>query len=266
MKQLRQVIRQLIIEAFTEEDVDAATAADTRDYGPGKWGANAKDIFRQQREADPAIDEFLNQVITIHWKPVQFTDEFSTALDYEVLREPLQNTNQNDELSCSPYLPYDDGTPIALAFRGWHDGTKIGIEVKGYVSWLEHGDAQTGHGRFSKEDPPSGHNKQPRKTQMGRDPRKGNSMADVIQSEIDFFKRKGKKSSYGDGEALVDNWEVVKVWYVEDHVEMAAMQASIMLSKRFNKRIPYQQDQGEEQFGIEDYSGDLGDNPEEFLQ
>ena len=57
MKQLRQVIRQLIIEAFTEEDVDAATAADTRDYGPGKWGANAKDIFRQQREADPAIDD-----------------------------------------------------------------------------------------------------------------------------------------------------------------------------------------------------------------
>ena len=88
-------------------------------------------------------------------------------------------------------------------------------------------------------------------------------MADVIQSEIDFFKRKGKLSSYGDGEALVDNWEVVKVWYVDESREMAAMQASMMLSKRFNKRIPYQKDQGEEQFGVEDYTGDLGDNPED---
>ena len=88
-------------------------------------------------------------------------------------------------------------------------------------------------------------------------------MADVIQSEVDFFKRKGKLSTYGDGEALVDNWDVVKVWYFEGD-EMAAMQASMMLSKKFNTRIPYQKPQGEEQFGIEDYSGDLGDNPQSW--
>ena len=31
--------------------------------------------------------------------------------------------------SCSPYIPYDDGTPMALEHRGWHDGDKLGIEV-----------------------------------------------------------------------------------------------------------------------------------------
>ena len=75
-------------------------------------------------------------------------------------------------------------------------------------------------------------------------------MADVIQSSDDFFKRK-KLSTYGDGEALVDNWEPVKVWYFDGY-EMAAFQASEMLSKRFNKRIPYQTPQGPEQFGAED--------------
>ena len=264
MNQLRRVIRKLIIEAFTEEDVEAQMATDDRDYGPGKFGANAKDIFRQQREADASIDDFLNSIITIHWKRIDYTDEFSSELDYDVLREPLQNTETNDELSCSPYIPYDDGTPMALEHRGWHDGDKIGIEVKGYVSWLEHGDAQSGHGGQRKENSQSGANKQPRRTMMGRDPGKGNSMADVIQSEIDFFKRKGKKSTYGDGEALVDNWSVVKVWYIDEMDEIAAMQASMMLSKRFNERIPYQQAQGPEQFGIEDYTGGLGDNPEDW--
>lgn len=259
-RMLRTLIRKLVMEAFSEQDVRDQMASDPKQR---TFGQNAKDIFRQQREASPEIDEFLNSVITIHWKPVQYTDEFSYALDHEILREPLQSTNQNDELSCSPYLPYDNGTPIAIEHRGWHDGTKLGIEVKGHITWLEHGDAQTGHGRYSKDDPPSGHNKQPRKTMMGRDRRKGDSMADVIQSEEDFFKRH-KRSTFGDGEALVDNWQVVKVWYIDELVEMAAMQASMQLSKRFNKRIPYQRPQGPEQFGIEDFSGDLGDNPEEW--
>ena len=263
-RMLRRLIRELVIEAFSEQDVRDQMATDPKQR---TFGQNAKDIFRQQREANPAIDEFLNSVITIHWKPVQWGEEFSHELDHEVLREPLQSTNQNDELSCSPYLPFDDGTPIAIAHRGWHDGTKIGIEIKGHISWLEHGDAQTGHGfqrRGKAKDSSSGDNKQPRATRMGWDRGKGDSMADVIQSELDFFKRKGKLSTYGDGEALVDNWEVVKVWYIEDQVEMAAMQASMQLSQRFNKRIPYQKAQGNEQFGTEDYSGDLGDNPEDW--
>ena len=259
MRDLRRLIRNLILEAFTQADVEAQMATDDRDYGVGKFGANAKDIFRQQREANPSIDEFLNSVITIHWKRVQYTEEFVPELDYELLREPLQNTNTNDELSCSPYIPYDNGTPMALEHRGWHDGDKLGIEVKGWISWLEHGDAQTGHGGQRKDDSQSGANKQPRRTMMGRDPGKGNSMADVIQSEVDFFKRKGKLSSYGDGEALVDNWDVVKVWYIDELDEMAACQASMMLSKRFNKKIPYQQAQGEEQFGLEDFSGSIED-------
>lgn len=262
MNNLRRLVRYLILEAFTEKDVRDQMANDPRNYGRGKFGANAKDIFRQQREADPAIDEFLENLITIHWKPIHYTNEFSTALDYEILREPLQSTNQNDELSCSPYMAYDSGEPMAIEFRGWHNSDKLGIQVKGHISWLEHGDAQTGHGRGNTDNPPSGHNKQPRITQMGRDPGKRDSMGDVIQSEDDFFKRR-KLSTYGDGEALVDNWTPVKVWYFEDD-EMAAMQASMMLSKRFNKRIPYQQPQGPEQFGIEDYSGDLGDNPENW--
>ena len=259
---LRRVIRELMIEAFTEDEVRDQMAQDPKGRS---FGAHAKDIFRQQREDNPDVDDFLNSIITIHWKPVQWTDEFSTELDHEILREPLQSTNQNDEISCSPYAPYDDGTPIN-PYAGWHSEDKIGIQVKGWVSWLEHGDAQTGHGfqrRGQEKDSPSGDNKQPRATRLGFDRNKGDSMADVIQSEADFFKRKGKLSTYGDGEALVDNWEPVKVWYFEGY-EMAAMQASMQLSKRFNKRIPYQTPQGPEQFGIEDYTEDLGDNPEDW--
>ena len=260
---LRRVIRELMIEAFTEEEVRDQMAQDPKGRS---FGAHAKDIFRQQREENSDVNDFLNSIITIHWKPVQWTDEFSTELDHEILREPLQSTNQNDEISCSPYAPYDDGTPIN-PYAGWHSEDKIGIQVKGWVSWLEHGDAQTGHGfqrRGEEKSSPSGDNKQPRATRLGFDRNKRDSMADVIQSEADFFKRKGKLSTYGDGEALVDNWEPVKVWYFEGY-EMAAMQASMQLSKRFNKRIPYQTPQGPEQFGVEDFaSGDLGDNPEDW--
>jgi len=259
---LRMLIRELVLEAFTEEEVREKMSDDPKGRN---FGAHAKDIFRQQREYDSEIDGFLDTVITIHWKRIQWTNEFSDELDYDILREPLQSTQSNDEISCSPYLPYDDGTPMAIEHRGWHNNDKLGIEVKGYISWLEHGDARTGHGfqKRGEEESPSGDNKQPRNTRMGFDPGKGDKMGDVIQSEDDFYKRKGKLSTYGDGEALVDNWEPVKVWYFEGD-EMAAFQASAMLSKRFNKRIPYQTPQGTEQFGVEDFTGSLGDNPEEW--
>lgn len=77
MKILRQTIRKLILEKFSEQDVQAHMAGDTRNRR-GKFGAAAKDLFRQQREADPEIDDFLtNGVVTVHWKPTQWTDEFS---------------------------------------------------------------------------------------------------------------------------------------------------------------------------------------------
>ena len=202
------------------------------------FGSHAKDLFRQHREADPKVDEFLNNVITIHWKPIKI-GEFSEVLDDDLIVEPLQNTSPKDELSCSPYISTSD-----IGENGWHVGKDkmLGIEVKGWITWLEHGDAQTGHGRQSAENKMSGANKRPRQTFMGRDPGKGKdgmSMGDVILS-IDDFENWDTLHTYGDGEALVDNWEPVKIWYKDDSDQLSAWQAAKMLGRRFHKQIPFQ--------------------------
>ena len=254
---LRKLIRNLITEAFSEEDVRNQMTTDERDYGSGKFGANAKDIFRQQREADPKINAFLESLVTIHWKRIKI-DEFSYALDDDLIVEPLANTNPNDELSCTPYLPAANGYPEDIENRGWHVGRDdmLGIQIKGYVSWCEHGDAQTGHGGQRKGDSQSGDNKQPRRTLMGSDPGKRMKMDDVIQSKEDF-ENWNTLSTYGDGEALVDNWEVVKIWYKDDWDEMKAWQAAKMMGKRFNKQIPFQRiGSDREQFEHTDFYGE----------
>lgn len=254
MNNLRRIIRTLILEAFTQQDVEAAMVGDTRQRANQKslFGSHAKDIFRQQREADPSIDEFLKNVITIHWKPYKI-EGFSTELDDDLIAEPLKNTSTKDELSCTPYL-----NPTEIADKGWHVGrdNMLGIEVEGYISWLEHGDAQTGHGKQREATPSSGSNKQPRRTYLGRDPGKGNRMDDVIQS-IEDYENWDTLSTYGDGEALVDNWTPVRVWYKGEFDQMQAWQAAKMLGKRFNKQIPFQHvDRTDEQWDWSDFWGD----------
>tara|TARA_X000000950_G_scaffold7522_1_gene8225 strand:- start:6977 stop:7777 length:801 start_codon:yes stop_codon:yes gene_type:complete len=237
MNNLRKLISQMILEAFREQDVEEAMIGDTRQRKNQKtiFGSHAKDLFRQQREADQSIDSFLNSVITIHWKPIN-KGEHNTALDDRILIEPLQNTSTKDELSCTPYLTEDE-----IPDKGWHVGKDdiLGIQVKGYVTWLEHGDAQTGHGRFNVGNKSSGANKRPRQTYMGRDPGKGNQMGDVIQS-VEDYEKWDTLSTYGDGEALVDNWTVEKIWYKDGWDQLEAWMASKMLGKRFNKQIPFQ--------------------------
>ena len=256
MYNLRKVVRKLILEAFTQNDVEEAMFGDTRQRKNPKtiFGSHAKDLFRQQREADPMIDRFLKSVITIHWKPIK-TGEFSYVLDDDVIVEPLKNTSHKDELSCTPYLEESE-----ISMKGWHVGkdNMLGIQVKGYVTWLEHGDAQTGHGRFNEPNPQSGANKRPRQTYMGRDPGKGKegmSMGDVIQS-IEDYEKWDVESTYGDGEALVDNWEPVKVWYKDDSDQTDAWQAAKLLGKRFNKQVAFQHvDSDIEQFEYTDLTG-----------
>ena len=254
MKYLRKVIRKIIIEAFTQNDVEEAMFGDTRQRKNQKslFGSHAKDLFRQQREDDSIIDMFLKNVITIHWKPIN-KGEHVDALDLQVLIEPLKNTSTKDELSCTPYLEESE-----IADKGWHVGkdNMLGIEVKGHVSWLEHGDAQTGHGKQTTPAISSGANKQPRRTYMGRDPGKGNRMDDVIQS-VEDYENWDTLSTYGDGEALVDNWTVVKIWYKEDYDQIDAWMAAKMLGKRFNKQIPFQHvNSGTEQIEYADFDGD----------
>jgi len=258
--QLRQLIRDLILESFTQQDVEDAMVGDTRQRKNQKtiFGSHAKDLFRQERENDPEIDKFLKKVITIHWKPIK-TGEFSYELDDDLIVEPLKNTSQKDELSCTPYLDTSE-----IADKGWHVGKDkmLGIQVKGWITWLEHGDAQTGHGNQSEKNTQSGANKRPRQTFMGSDPGKRNRMDDVILSVEDY---EGYASStYGDGEALVDNWEPVKVWYKDEYDQTDAWQAAKMLGKRFNKTIPFQHvDSDTEQFEYTDFVGDdAGYEPE----
>ena len=252
--QLRRVIRKLILEAFTQEDVEEAMVGDTRQRENQKtiFGSHAKDLFRQQREENPEIDEFLKNVITVHWKPIK-TGEFLEVLDDDVIVEPLKNTSTKDELSCTPYLDTSE-----IADKGWHVGKDemLGIEVKGWITWLEHGDAQTGHGSQNKSNKQSGANKRPRQTYMGSDPGKRNKMDDVIQS-VEDYESWDILSTYGDGEALVDNWEPVKVWYKDEMDQTDAWQAAKMLGKRFNKQIPYQYVYSDiEQFEYTDLMGD----------
>ena len=253
MKELRRLVRKLILESFTQEDVEDAMVGDTRQRDNQKtiFGSHAKDLFRQERENDPEIDKFLKKVITIHWKPIKY-GEFSYELDDDLLVEPLKNTSPKDELSCTPYLRTSE-----IADKGWHVGRDdmLGIQVQGWITWLEHGDAQSGHGRQNKKNAQSGANKRPRQTYMGSDPGKRNRMGDVILSVEDY---EGPQSStYGDGEALVDNWQPAKVWYKEEHEQVEAWQAAKMLGKRFNKQIPFQHvDSNTEQFEYTDFIGE----------
>ena len=256
------MIRKMILEAFTEEDVEAAMVGDTRQRKNQKtiFGSHAKDLFRQQREEDPEIDAFLKKVITVHWKPIKDSGEFSYVLDDDLIAEPLKNTSTKDELSCTPYLDTSE-----IADKGWHVGKDemLGIQVQGWITWLEHGDAQTGHGSQNKKNDMSGANKRPRQTFMGSDPGKRNKMGDVIQS-VEDYEKWNTLSTYGDGEALVDNWTPVKVWYKDEIDQLDAWQAAKMLGKRFNKSIPFQHvDSDIEQFEHTDLVGEAeGYEPE----
>ena len=234
---LRRVIRDMMFEAFTEKDVrdEMASNPNTRSYG-----ATAKDIFRRQAEETPEIREFLNTLFYMHWADVPL-DENGVAQD------PMANKRPNDELSCNAYGKYDDGSPM-WGGQGWGSGIndRLGFEVEGFVTFLEHGDSQsgsTGAGTMpdgSKNDM-SGDNKQPRKHMMGRDPRKRDSMADVIQSYKDFTKRMHKRVStrgYGHNEALIDNWELKCIWYKSSEYESLAQEVSDILSEKYGRAIP----------------------------
>ena len=235
MSNLRKVIRKMIIEAFSEKDVRAEMQNTQRSYG-----ATAKDIFRRQAEEAPEIREFLNTLFYMHWSDVPVRPDGSIG-------DPMANKRYNDELSCNAYGKYDDGSPM-WGGQGWGAGVKdrLGFEVEGFVTFLEHGDSQsgrTGKGTMpdgSKNDM-SGDNKQPRKHQMGRDPRKRDSMADVIQSYKDFTKRMHKRVStrgYGHNEALVDNWELKCIWYKDDDSETLAQEVADLLSEKYGRDIP----------------------------
>ena len=141
----------------------------------------------------------------------------------------------------------NDGSPMN-ASEGWGASKKdrLGFEVEGFVTFLEHGDSQsgsTGAGTMpdgSKNDM-SGDNKQPRRSRMGRDPRKRDSMDDVIQSDADFMKRSWKRVSskgYGYNEALVDNWKLKCIWYKEAQFEELAQDVADILSKKYGRKIP----------------------------
>lgn len=239
MKLLRQTIRKLILEKFSEQDVRNKMKGDTRQRR-GLYGAHAKDIFRQQAEDNPEIREFLNTLLYMHWADVPLGPDGS-------VKDPLENKRQNDELSCNAFNKYNDGSPMN-ASAGWGSQIedRLGFEVEGWVTFLEHGDSQsgsTGAGKMpdGSKNPMSGDNKQPRISSMGRDPRKRDSMADVIQSEKDFMKRSWERVSspgYGYNEALVDNWELKCIWYKTSEYESLAQEVADILSKKYRKEIP----------------------------
>jgi len=232
---LRYIIRSIILESFSEEDVRNEMQDSDRSFG-----AHAKDIFRQQAEDNPEIREFLNTLFYMHWADVPLDSEGNAE-------DPLKTKRPNDELSCNAYGKYDDGGPMG-AHSGWgaHKEDRLGFEVEGWVTFLEHGDSQsgsTGAGTMpdgSKNDM-SGDNKQPRKHKMGRDPRKRDSMSDVIQSDKDFMKRAYKRIStpgYGHNEALVDNWELKCIWYKTSEYESLAQEVADILSSKYGRDIP----------------------------
>ena len=235
MRYLRKVIRKMILEAFSERDVRAEMLATQRSYG-----ATAKELFRRQAEEAPEIREFLNTLFYMHWSDVP-VDADGTIGD------PMANKRSNDELSCNAYGKYDDGSPM-WGGQGWGAGVKdrLGFEVEGWVTFLEHGDSQSGRtGKGTMPDGSknnmSGDNKQPRKHMMGRDPRKRDSMADVIQSYKDFTKRMHKRVStrgYGHNEALVDNWELKCIWFKDEDSQTLAEEVSDLLSEKYGRTIP----------------------------
>ena len=240
MKSLRHVIRQIILEKFTEKDVRQKMQGDTRQRAVPRslYGSHAKDLFRQETEKDPKIRKFLNSLMYIHWADVPVDGSGR-------VKDPMASKNQNDELSANAYRKYDNGHPINV-YTHWGQSIpdRLGFQIEGFVTWLEHGDAQTGRtGRGTLpggvKNTMSGDNKQPRKFGLGRDPRKRDSMADVIFSEKDFLKRR-KISSPGHGynEALIDNWELVCIWYKEDEYEGLAQETADLLSKKYGKQIP----------------------------
>ena len=163
------------------------------------------------------------------------------------VEDPLKNKRPNDELSCNAYGKYDNGSPMGWQ-KGWGSRIqdRLGFEVEGWVTFLEHGDSQsgsTGAGTMpdGSKNNMSGDNKQPRRSMMGRDPRKRDSMADVIQSYKDFARRMHKRVStpgYGHNEALVDNWELKCIWYKSSEYEGLAQDVAEILSKKYGRNVP----------------------------
>ena len=149
--------------------------------------------------------------------------------------------SQRDELSCNAYERNSSGAP---EIRGkW--GGNIGIEVTGFITWLEKGDAASGTGRGlsgqAGQKTMSGDNKQPRRSNLGRDPIKLFRMTDVIVDYDDWYDNMEDSShkthsSFGYNEALVDNWRPVKVWYQYGNEDIAKEVANV-LSARFNQNI-----------------------------
>ena len=74
---------------------------------------------------------------------------------------------------------------------------------------------------------------------MGRDRKKGDRMDDVVYDEESFDKFDWERiSSFGHNEALVDNWDLVKIWYKSPDVEEIAQEAADFMSERFGRQIP----------------------------
>ncbi len=237
MNNLRLTIRKILLEKFTEDQVREKMKGDTRNRR-GIYGAHAKDLFRQEAENNPEMREFLESLITIHWDDMEYDSEGD-------MLEPFTTKNPNDELSANAYKPNSDGSPSGT-YQGWGSSRpeRLGFQIEGWVSWLELGDAQsgtTGAGTMAdrSKNTMSGDNKQPRRTRMGRDRRKLDSMADVVYGEEDFDKLSWERvSSSHHNEALVDNWELVKIWYKSPAVQEIAQEAADFMSLRFNKNIP----------------------------
>jgi hypothetical protein len=163
----------------------------------------------------------MSNLVTIHWK---FVKEGDTVFN---------NVQSNDELSCNAYMTKGFSGPPDVPKR-WAD-MNIGIEVLGHISWLEAGDAWTGHGRFKQgeADSPSGDNKAPRALSH-----KPKEMRDVILDESDWdnlmLMRAG--SDFWN-EALVDNWEPNKVWYIKKEDKAIAEFIADDLSVKFGDHV-----------------------------
>ena len=213
---IEQYVRELIAEDMAKRQAFAKDASDNILWAPGVHSPydfeDQKAQYRVQRFtgrtmkkmfAKYADRSFLDSLITIHWG---WGSGIGRLLEAYVSNK---GSITKDELSAAAYLPTLSTTPTKGEI-----GAGYGLEIKGHITLLANDmdDLFTGSGDRYKQASPkhaamSGANKGVGKT---LEPRKYAEERSVLVFDKDDWSPSGS-STVPSNEALVDNWEIVRL-------------------------------------------------------
>lgn len=204
-KDLRRLIRKLIIESDIHRS--RVNHFGNKDGWKRDEGHYAKAAF-----AEIADQESLQKFTYIHTMPAE-----------EAISR-LSGMNKRDELSVlvNPHQ-YKPGQMLDINYDlgQLFQGDRVGILVKGWVTWAQNKNAATGHfGSLLKHmhggvRPPSGVNKAPAKMYRFGGGIPEHQLQNVFTNYEDHEDIGIIEDGFGNNEGLVDNWEILGVIHLE---------------------------------------------------